>query len=173
MQTELHRGETNAKGFRFAIALSRWNDELTSRLLEGALDAFESSGLDRSDVEVFRVPGAFELPLAAQKAAQTGRFDAVVALGVVIRGDTPHFDFVAGEAARGILQVGLNTGVPVMFGVITADTTQQAVDRCGTKSENKGFEAAMSAIEVAILYKNMGRADEEIGSGRKGFSHVV
>lgn len=144
-----------AEGFRFAIILSRWNDFLTSKLAEGALDALESSGADESAVEIFKVPGAFELPLTALKAAESGKFDAVIAIGVVIRGDTPHFDYVAGEAAKGISQVSLQTGVPVLFGVVTTNTLEQAIERAGVKSGNKGYEAAMSAIEVVNLHREM------------------
>lgn len=148
MKTELNRGDISAAGHRFAIVVSRWNDTLTSKLLAGAVDALKSVGADEGLIEIFRVPGSFELPLACLKAAQSGKFDAVIALGVVIRGDTPHFDYVAGQAASGIMQSSINTGVPVMFGVITADTVQQALDRCGEKSDNKGFEAALSAVEM-------------------------
>ena len=173
MQPKVHRGKNTVDGFRFAIVVSRWNDFLTSRLLEGAIDALESSGVAESAVEIFKVPGAFELPLAAQKAAETGGFDAIIALGAVIRGETPHFDFVAGEAARGITQVGLATGIPVMFGVVTADTVEQAMNRSGIKSGNKGYEAAMSAIEVASLFRQMAAGDEKVRSDEKVFPHVV
>lgn len=173
MQIKVHRGKNSADKFRFAIVVSRWNDFLTSRLLDGALDALESSGAEKSDIEVFKVPGAFELPLAAQKAAESGNFDVVIALGVVIRGETPHFDFVAGEAAKGIMQVGLNTGIPVMFGVVTADTVEQAMNRSGVKAGNKGYEAAMSAIEVASLFRQTEVSDEDARSDEKVFPHVV
>jgi len=146
---------------------------LTSRLLEGALDALESSGASESAVEVFKVPGAFELPLASLKAAESGKFDAVIALGTVIRGETPHFDYVAGEAAKGITQASLKTGVPVMFGVITADTVEQAMNRSGLKAGNKGFEAAMSAIEVASLYSQMAEGAHSERVDEKVFPHVV
>jgi 6,7-dimethyl-8-ribityllumazine synthase len=146
---------------------------LTSRLLDGALDALESSGANESAVEVFRVPGAFELPLASLKAAESGKFDAVIALGIVIRGETPHFDFVAGEAAKGITQASLKTGVPVLFGVITADTVEQAMNRSGLKAGNKGFEAAMSAIEVASLYSQMAGGQDTERVEEKVFPHVV
>ena len=162
----------NAEGFRFAIVASRWNDFLTSKLVEGAVDALESAGAAETDVEVFMVPGAFELPLAVLKAAQSGRFDAVVAIGVVIRGETPHFDYVAGEAAKGVSHASLETGVPVMFGVVTTDTVEQAMNRSGLKAGNKGYEAAMAAIEVANLYRSL--ANDEQAKGReKAFPHVV
>jgi 6,7-dimethyl-8-ribityllumazine synthase len=171
LQPVIHRGKTNAEGFRFAIVASRWNDFLTSKLVDGAVDALSSAGAADSDVEVFMVPGAFELPLAAQKAAESGKFDAVIAIGVVIRGETPHFDYVAGEAAKGVSKVSLDTGVPVMFGVVTTDTVEQAINRSGLKAGNKGYEAAMAAVEVANLYREMSAADQK-GKG-KAFPHVV
>lgn len=172
MKPKTHRGRVNAEGFRFAIVASRWNDFLTSKLVEGAVDALESAGAAESDVEVLMVPGAFELPLAALKAAQSGRFDAVIAIGVVIRGETPHFDYVAGEAAKGVSHASLETGVPVMFGVVTTDTVEQAMNRSGLKAGNKGYEAAMAAVEVANLYRSL--ANEEQAKGReKAFPHVV
>ena len=148
-----HQGRLNAEGFRFAIVSSRWNDFLTARLVEGALDALERLGADASAVEHFKVPGSFEIPLTARKVAGSGRFDAVICLGTVIRGQTPHFEYVAGEAAKGIAQAGMETGVPVLFGIVTADTLEQAIDRAGVKVGNKGFEAAMSAVELVNLYK--------------------
>jgi 6,7-dimethyl-8-ribityllumazine synthase len=172
LQPKIHRGKVNAEGFRFAIVASRWNDFLTSKLIDGAVDALESAGAAEGDVEIFMVPGAFELPLAALKAAQSGRFDAVVAIGVVVRGETPHFDYVAGEAAKGVSHAALETGVPVMFGVVTTDTVEQAINRSGLKAGNKGFEAAMAAVEVANLYRDI--AENEQGKGReKAFPHVV
>jgi 6,7-dimethyl-8-ribityllumazine synthase len=172
LQPKIHRGKVNAEGFRFAIVASRWNDFLTSKLIDGAVDALESAGAAEGDVEIFMVPGAFELPLAALKAAQSGRFDAVVAIGVVVRGETPHFDYVAGEAAKGVSHASLETGVPVMFGVVTTDTVEQAINRSGLKAGNKGYEAAMAAVEVANLYRDI--AENEQGKGReKAFPHVV
>ena len=172
MQPKIHRGKVNAEGFRFAIVASRWNDFLTSKLIDGAVDALESAGAAEGDVEIFMVPGAFELPLASLKAAQSGRFDAVVAIGVVVRGETPHFDYVAGEAAKGVSHASLETGVPVMFGVVTTDTVEQAINRSGLKAGNKGYEAAMAAVEVANLYRDI--AENEQGKGReKAFPHVV
>jgi 6,7-dimethyl-8-ribityllumazine synthase len=135
---------------RFAIVVSRWNDGYTSRLEAGAREA-----LNGADVTTFVVPGAFELPLAAKTAAESGKFDAVVALGVVIRGDTPHFEYVAGQAAAGLMRASLDTGVPVMFGVITADTPEQAEARCGTREDNKGYEAALSAVEMVAAIREM------------------
>lgn len=145
---------------RFAIVVSRWNDELTSKLADGARQALAECGVPDSDVESFEVPGAFELPVACLRVAKTGDFDAVVALGIVIRGETPHFDYVAGQAASGILQASMQTGVPVMFGVITADTMQQALDRTGEKGDNKGYEAAMSAVEMVNMFREMDRRNE-------------
>jgi 6,7-dimethyl-8-ribityllumazine synthase len=150
-----HQGRLSAGGFRFALVSSRWNDFLTGRLVEGALDALERLGADEAAVEHFRVPGSFEIPLVAQKLAQSGRFDAVVCLGTVIRGQTPHFEYVAGEVTKGIAQVAMQTGVPVLYGVVTADTLEQAIDRAGVKAGNKGFEAAMSAVEMVNLLKSV------------------
>ncbi len=155
MQPKINQGKLKADGFRFAIVVSRWNDFLTSKLTEGALDALERLGAEEKSVEVFKVPGSFEIPLTAKKIAESGNFDAIICLGVVIRGQTPHFDYVAGEAAKGIGQVTMQTNIPTMFGVVTADTLEQAIDRCGVKAGNKGFEAAMSAIELVNLYKEM------------------
>ncbi|MBA3438745.1 MAG: 6,7-dimethyl-8-ribityllumazine synthase [Pyrinomonadaceae bacterium] len=154
MQLIVHQGRLNASGFRFAIISSRWNDFLTARLVEGALDAFERLGADKQ-VEHFRVPGSMEIPLTARKVASSNRFDAVVCLGTIIRGDTPHFEYVAGVTANGIAQAAMETGVPVTFGVVTADTLEQAIDRAGVKAGNKGFEAALAAIELVNLYKDM------------------
>jgi 6,7-dimethyl-8-ribityllumazine synthase len=148
-----HQGRLSAGGFRFALVSSRWNDFLTARLVEGALDALERLGADEAAVEHFRVPGAFEIPLLAQRLAQSGRFDAIVCLGTVIRGETPHFEYVAGEVTKGIAHAALSTGVPVLYGIVTADTLEQAIDRAGVKAGNKGFEAAMSAVEMVNLYK--------------------
>jgi len=153
LQPVTHQGALNAKGFRFAIVASRWNDSLVSRLIEGALDAFEELSADTDRIEIFRVPGAFEIPLCALKAAESGKFDAVICLGVIIRGQTPHFEYIAGEVARGIGEASMKTGVPLLFGVITADNVDQAIDRAGVKLGNKGFEAATAAVELVNLYK--------------------
>jgi 6,7-dimethyl-8-ribityllumazine synthase len=155
LQPVTHQGRLSAGGFRFALVSSRWNDFLTARLVEGALDALERLGADEGSVEHFRVPGSFEIPLVAQKLAQSGRFDALVCLGTVIRGQTPHFEYVAGEVTKGIAQAGLSSGVPVLYGVVTADTLEQAIDRAGVKAGNKGFEAAMSAVEMVNLLKSV------------------
>ena len=155
MQPVTHQGRLNAEGFRFAIVASRWNDFLTARLLEGALDALERLGADEKAVEIFKVPGSFEIPLMARRCAQTSKWDAVICLGTIIRGQTPHFDYIAGEVTKGIAQAGMETGVPVVYGVITADTLEQAIDRAGVKLGNKGFEAAMSAVELVNLFRGM------------------
>jgi 6,7-dimethyl-8-ribityllumazine synthase len=143
----------SAKGFRFAIVASRWNDAIVSRLIEGARAALAELSAGSDAVEVFRVPGAFEIPLCALKAAESGKFDAVICLGVIIRGETPHFEYIAGEAARGITDASLQTGVPLLFGVITTDNIDQANARAGERSHNKGFAAATAAVELANLYR--------------------
>ena len=143
----------NAKGFRFAIVASQWNDAIVSRLIDGARKALQQASAADDAVDLFRVPGAFEIPLCAQKAAESRRFDAVICLGVVIRGDTPHFEYIAASAARGISEASLRTGVPLLFGVITADNVAQAQSRSRDDENNKGYEAAMAAIEVANLYR--------------------
>jgi 6,7-dimethyl-8-ribityllumazine synthase len=153
LQPKIHQGRLNAEGFRFALVASRWNDFLTSRLVEGALDALERLGADEKAVELFRVPGSFEIPLLARKLAASGKWDAVVCLGTIIRGQTPHFEYIAGEVTKGIAQAGMETDVPVVYGIVTADTLEQAIDRAGVKAGNKGFEAAMSAVELVNLYK--------------------
>lgn len=142
-------GQLTAKGKKFAIVASRFNDFITKKLLEGALDAINRHGGDEKQVEVVWVPGSFEVPLAASKLAKTNKFDAVICLGTVIRGSTPHFDYIASEVAKGIAQVNLASGVPVSFGIITADSLEQAIERAGTKQGNKGRDAALSAIEMA------------------------
>ena len=153
MQPVIHEGRLNAEGFRFAIVASRWNDFISSRLVEGALDALERLGAAEKLVEVYRVPGSFEIPLLALKLARSGNFDAVICIGTIIRGQTPHFEYIASEVARGIAEAGMHTGVPVVFGIVTADTLDQAIDRAGVKLGNKGFEAATSAVELVSLYK--------------------
>ncbi|MDQ3087313.1 MAG: 6,7-dimethyl-8-ribityllumazine synthase [Acidobacteriota bacterium] len=173
MQPKVHQGFLTAVGFRFAIVASRWNDFLTSKLIEGALDALERLGADEDAVEIFKVPGSFELPLTAQKAALSGDFDAIICIGTVIRGETPHFEYVAGEATKGISQVSMQTGIPVLFGIVTADTLEQAINRTGVKAGNKGFEAAMSAVELVNLYKTMDGGKEPAKSREKAFPHVV
>jgi 6,7-dimethyl-8-ribityllumazine synthase len=160
LQPVIHEGHLNGQGFRFAIVASRWNDFISSRLVEGALDALERLGAEEKLVEVFRVPGAFEIPLLALRLAESEKFDAVICIGTIIRGQTPHFEYIAGEVTRGIGEAGLQTGVPVVFGVVTADTVDQAIDRAGVKLGNKGFEAATTAVELVNLYKEVFRKDE-------------
>jgi len=173
LQPKVHQGLLNAQGFRFALVVSRWNDFLTSKLTEGALDALERLGADETAVEIFKVPGSFELPLTAQKVAASGDFDAVICIGVVIRGETPHFDYVAGEAAKGTSAAAMQTGVPVLFSVVTTDTLEQAINRAGVKAGNKGFEAAMSAVELVNLYKEMDGGEGTSEAKKKAFPHVV
>ena len=144
------RGQTNGAGRRFAIIVSRFNDQVTDRLLAGARDCLTQHGVSESQIDVVSVPGAWELPLAAQAAAQRG-YAAIIALGCVIRGDTPHFDYVAGAAAQGLEKVSLESGLPVAFGVLTTDTTQQALSRAGGRDGNKGWDAALVALEMADL----------------------
>ena len=144
------------KGLKFGLAVSRFNEFFTKKLLEGAQDALLRHGVNEEDVEVTWVPGSFEIPLIALKLAQTKRYDAVICLAAVVRGDTPHFEYIATEVTRGIARVGLETGLPIINGVITTDTLEQAVERAGTKAGNKGFEAAVNAIEMANLIKTIG-----------------
>lgn len=146
-------GNLDAKGLKFAVVVSRFNSFICERLLEGALDAIVRHGGNDADVAVARVPGAFEIPLAAQKMAETGKYDAIICLGAVIRGSTPHFDYVAAEVSKGVASVSLATGLPISFGVLTTDTIEQAVERAGAKAGNKGFEAAVTAIETVNLFK--------------------
>ena len=153
---KVHEGQLDAKGRTFGIVVSRFNNLVTTRLLDGALDCIKRHGGDDDNIEVAWVPGAFELPIAAQKLAATGRLDVVMCLGAIVRSDTPHFDYVAGESAKGIARVGLDTGVPVIFGVITADTVEQAVQRAGVKAGNRGWDAAMNAVEMASLMAELG-----------------
>ncbi|MDT7897242.1 MAG: 6,7-dimethyl-8-ribityllumazine synthase [Armatimonadota bacterium] len=148
-------GQLTAQGLRFAIVVSRFNSLVTQRLLDGALDALRRHGADENAITVVYVPGSFEIPLAAKRLAQSGAFDAVICLGCILRGDTPHFEYVASEAAKGIAQVALETGVPTIFGVVTADTLEQALERAGAKAGNRGFEAAMTAMEMANLMRQL------------------
>ena len=149
------QGELHGAGLRIAVVVSRFNEVVTSRLLAGARSALERHGVHEDDVDVAWVPGAFELPLAARKLAEGRRYDAVVCLGAVIRGETPHFDYVAGEAARGIADAARDTGVPVIFGVLTPNTLEQALERAGGKAGNKGYDAAVNAIEMANLLRRL------------------
>jgi 6,7-dimethyl-8-ribityllumazine synthase len=148
-------GKLEAKGLRFGIIVSRFNSFISERLLEGALDALLRHGADDKSIHVARVPGAFEIPLASKKMVKSGKYDAIICLGAVIRGSTPHFDYVAAEVSKGVASVSLESGVPIAFGVLTTDTIEQAVERAGTKAGNKGFEAAVTAIETVNLFKTL------------------
>jgi 6,7-dimethyl-8-ribityllumazine synthase len=144
-------GKLQAEGKKFGIVIARFNSFIAERLLEGALDTLVRSGVKDGDIEVARVPGAFEIPLVAQKMVKSGRYDAVICLGAVIRGSTPHFDFVANEATKGIAQASMESGVPIIFGVLTTDSIEQAIERAGSKAGNKGSECAVTAIEMVNL----------------------
>ena len=146
-----YEGTLLGEGLRFGVVISRFNEFITARLLEGAEDALLRHGVKEGDIEVAWTPGSFEVPLVAKKMAQSGKYAAIICLGAVIRGGTPHFDYVANEVSKGIAAVGLETGMPVIYGVVTADTLEQAIERAGTKMGNAGFQAAMSAIEMANL----------------------
>jgi 6,7-dimethyl-8-ribityllumazine synthase len=160
LQPAVHEGRLNAEPFSFAIVASRWNEFISNRLVEGALDGLERLGAVQERVAVYRVPGAFEIPLLALRLAESEKFDAVICLGTIIRGQTPHFEYIANEVARGIADAALETGLPVVFGIVTADTVDQAIDRAGVKLGNKGFEAAMTAVELVNLYKELPNSDE-------------
>jgi 6,7-dimethyl-8-ribityllumazine synthase len=146
-------GHLNAKGFRFGLVVSRFNEFISGKLLTGAMDALKRHDAGDEDIEILWVPGAFEIPLIAKKMAVSKRYDAVICLGAVIRGSTPHFEYVAAEVSKGIALVGLETEIPVMFGIITSDTLEQAIDRAGSKAGNKGWDAALGAIEMVNLIK--------------------
>lgn len=148
-------GRLNAQGMKFGIVVSRFNDFINEHLLSGALDALIRHGASEGDIEVFRVPGAFEIPQLAKKMASSRKYDAIVCLGTVIRGSTPHFDYIAAEVSKGIAAVGLESEIPVTFGVLTTDNIEQAIERAGSKAGNKGWDAALSAIEMASLYREM------------------
>ncbi len=152
---EQNQGNLDAGGMKFAVIVGRFNQFICESLLHGARDCLQRHGAAAEAIDIFWVPGAFEIPLAAQKAAQSGKYDAVICVGVVIRGATPHFDYVAGMAANGIARVSLDTGIPVLFGVLTTDTIEQAIERAGTKAGNKGWDAALSAIEMVSLLRKM------------------
>jgi 6,7-dimethyl-8-ribityllumazine synthase len=152
---KIYEGKLLAQDLRFGIIVSRFNDFICDRLLGGALDALKRSGAEEKNIDVFKVPGAFEIPLIAKKVAGTGRFDAVICLGAVIRGSTPHFDYVANEVSKGVASVSLDATIPISFGVLTTDTLEQAIERAGSKAGNKGWDAAMAAIEMANLMKQL------------------
>lgn len=148
-----YEGNLVAQGLKFGIVIGRFNEFIGSKLLAGALDALKRHGIEEGNVEIAWVPGAFEIPLAAKKMAKSGKYNGVICLGAVIRGSTPHFDYVSSEVSKGIASVSLDTELPVIFGVLTTDTIEQAIERAGTKAGNKGFEAAVTAIEMANLLK--------------------
>ncbi len=152
---KVYEGKLLAQGLRFGIVISRFNDFICDRLLGGALDALKRSGGSEEQIDVFKVPGAFEIPLIAKQVALSGRYDAVICLGAVIRGATPHFDYVASEVSKGIASVSLDSNVPIAFGVLTTDTLEQAIERAGSKAGNKGWDAAMAAIEMVNLIKQV------------------
>lgn len=148
-------GKIVAKGMKFGVVASRFNDFICGRLIEGTIDALIRAGAEEKDIVIYKVPGSFELPLTAKKLAKSSRFDAVICLGAIIRGATPHFEYISAEVSKGIAMVGLETEVPVVFGVLTTDTIEQAIERAGTKSGNKGADAAMTAIEMVDLFKKI------------------
>lgn len=152
---KIYEGNLLAQDLRFGIIVSRFNDFIGERLVGGAMDALKRSGADEKDIDLFKVPGAFEIPLVAKKVARSGRYDAVICLGAVIRGATPHFDYVANEVSKGIAHVSLETDIPIAFGVLTTDTLEQAIERAGSKAGNKGWDAAMAAIEMANLIRGI------------------
>jgi len=149
------QGDLTAKGLKFGIIAARFNDFITARLVDGALDALARHGVSEGDIELIKVPGAFEIPLAAKMLAQSKKYNAVICLGAVIRGATPHFEYVSAEVSKGVASVSMESGLPVIFGVLTTDTIEQAIERAGTKSGNKGWDAALSAIEMANLMKQL------------------
>ena len=148
-------GKLVAKGMKFGIVASRFNDFICGRLIDGAIDALTRAGADEKDIQVYKVPGAFELPATAKRLAKTAKFDAVICLGAVIRGATPHFEYISAEVTKGIASVGLEAEIPVAFGVLTTDTIEQAIERAGAKAGNKGWDAAMSAIEMVDLFRKL------------------
>lgn len=152
---KIHEGHLDAGNFKFAIVVSRFNDFISNRLVEGCSDALNRHGAKEENVQIYKVPGAFEIPAAARKLVDSKKFDSVICLGAVIRGNTPHFDYVAAEVSKGIAALAQSTGIPVIYGIITADTIEQAVERAGTKAGNRGWDAAISAIEMVNLYKNI------------------
>ena len=159
---EIIEGDQSAKGLRFGVVVSRFNDFITSNLLVGTLEGFKESGVDKADLKILKVPGAFEIPQAAKKLCSTGSIDAVVCLGAVIRGETSHFDYICAEASRGIGQVGLEFNIPVLFGVLTTENLEQAIARSSSGSSNKGRETALAAVEMAKLYKEMATLNKKL-----------
>ncbi|MFQ5452917.1 MAG: 6,7-dimethyl-8-ribityllumazine synthase [Candidatus Zixiibacteriota bacterium] len=155
MNYKIYEGKLEAAGKRFALVVSRFNNFLTDKLLEGAVDCLNRHGADETNISVAYVPGAFEIPYAASKFARSDKYDAVICLGAIIRGDTPHFDYIANEASKGIAKIALESGRPVIYGLVTADNLEQAIERSGTKAGNKGWDAAQSAIEMTNLYASL------------------
>ncbi len=153
--TKIIEGTFQARGFRFGIVVSRFNTFISEHLLEGAMDALQRHGAGEENIKIVKVPGAFEIPLVAKRLAQSKKYDVVICLGAIIRGSTPHFEYIAAEVSKGIASVGLETGVPVIFGILTTDNIEQAIERAGTKSGNKGWDAAISAIEMVNLMKSI------------------
>lgn len=151
----IKEGQLSAVGLKFGIVVGRFNSFVTERLLEGAVDCIVRHGGEKENIDVYKVPGSFEIPLIAKKLAKSGKYDAVICLGAVIRGSTPHFDYVANEVTKGIAQVSLETEVPIAYGILTTDTIEQAIERAGTKMGNKGFDAALTAIEMANIIKSI------------------
>ncbi len=156
MSVKKFEGALEAKGLKFGIVVSRFNNFFTDKLLEGALDCLKRHGAEEAKIAVAYTPGSFEVPAAAARLVKTGKFDAVICLGAIIRGDTPHFDFIASENSKGIAKLSMESAIPVIYGIITTDTLEQAVERAGTKAGNKGWDAAMAAIEMVNLYKAIG-----------------
>jgi 6,7-dimethyl-8-ribityllumazine synthase len=152
---KIFEGNLDASGLKFGIIVSRFNDFIGEKLVGGAIDALLRHGANEVDINVFKVPGSFEIPLTAKKLALTKKYDAIICLGVIIRGDTPHFEYIAAEVSKGIASVGLDTGTPIIFGVLTTENIEQAIERSGTKAGNKGFDAANSAVEIVNLFKNV------------------
>src|SRR4030042_3253080 len=152
---KIFEGKISAEGFRFAIVVSRFNDFISSKLLEGAMDALKRHGVDERKVSLIKVPGSFEIPSAAKRLAKSDKYDAIICLGAVIRGATPHFDFIAAEVAKGVASVALESDIPVTFGVLTTDNLEQAIERAGSKVGNKGWDAAISAIEMVNLFSQL------------------
>ena len=155
MAKKIIEGSLNAKGIRFSIVVSRFNDFINAKLLDGALDALSRHGADDDNISIVRVPGSFEIPLMAKKLADSGNYDAIICLGAVIRGATPHFEYISAEVTKGIAKVTLDSGIPISFGILTTDNIEQAIERAGTKSGNKGWDAALAAVEMVNLLKTL------------------
>src|SRR4030043_559311 len=155
LMPKIFEGNLDASGLKFGIIVSRFNDFIGEKLVGGAIDALLRHGANEADINVFKVPESFEIPLTAKKVALTKKYDAIICLGVIIRGDTPHFEYIAAEVSKGIASVGLDTGTPIIFGVLTTENIEQAIERSGTKAGNKGFDAANAAVEIVNLFKNV------------------